>query len=439
MSKNFSRILIDQYREGDSQAAGQIYARYAKRLLGLASSRIFEVLQSKVEPDDIVQESFAAFFKMADEGRVQWAREGDLWRLLAGIAANQVNRQVEHFDAAKRDIAVEKDSLVDQLTSEESFDACAATELADLVDSLLDQKPLTKKILLARLAGFRLGEIAEQVGRSERTVRRVLRALRARLAQQYDMEFTSGVTDSKQQTEQFRQFADGNIQDYDLLRMIGVGQYGKVYLAHDNVRKEQVAVKVLKKSWLGNADVEELFLSEARKVSQLAHSGVVRFNQAGPLANGSWFFAMEFVPGQTLHHVNKAGMESRLAIRWLAEIAEAVAYLHHNGVVHGDLQPANVIVSDDSVKLIDFGFSALAFDTNQRFVGGTEGFVAPELRPTFAADVYSLGKLIGFVAGEMNPEDPLKIKLHRIVVLATQNNPQLRPAVDEIQTWLQES
>ncbi len=90
MSEKFSKILLDSYLQGESQAAADVYARYAPRLLKLARSRIFELIQSKVDPQDIAQEAFVAFFDLVDEGKVDWQKEGDLWRLLSGIAINQV-------------------------------------------------------------------------------------------------------------------------------------------------------------------------------------------------------------------------------------------------------------------------------------------------------------------------------------------------------------
>ena len=78
MTSQFSKILLERYQGGDSRAAGELYDRYAKRLLGLARQRLTRLLAAKVDPDDISQATFQAFFELADQDQVRWDREGDL-------------------------------------------------------------------------------------------------------------------------------------------------------------------------------------------------------------------------------------------------------------------------------------------------------------------------------------------------------------------------
>ena len=107
MNSSFSKTLLENYQNGDSQAAFEIYSRYAKRLFSLAKSRIGAKLATKIDPDDILQSAFQAFFVKADRDEVYYNSKGDLWRLLAAICINHVKREVERYGAAKRDLTIE--------------------------------------------------------------------------------------------------------------------------------------------------------------------------------------------------------------------------------------------------------------------------------------------------------------------------------------------
>ena len=102
-----SRVLLDQWRAGDEQAARALFDRYVERLLALARRRISQRLASRVDAEDIVQSVFRTFFVHAREGRFQVAQQDDLAKLLVRITVHKTLRQVEFHKAAKRDPGLE--------------------------------------------------------------------------------------------------------------------------------------------------------------------------------------------------------------------------------------------------------------------------------------------------------------------------------------------
>ncbi len=437
MSTEFSKILLERYQSGDSQAASEIHARYARRLLGLAKSKLLTLLSSKVDPADIAQETFLAFFEMADRDEVRWDREGDLWRLIAGIAINQMHRQTEFFAAAKRNVGQEVAQSEIPIVDEKN-DVVAISQLEDLVSVVLqNEKPLAKKVLTARLAGLTHVEIAERTGRSERTIRRVLQTLKSKLANCYDFQIGDDEPADREALLGSHDNIGISFDHFDLVRMIGAGAFGKVYLARDHRTGESVAIKVLKSSWLGRTGVESQFLNEANQLARLSHPNIVGFLGAGPLPNGSWFIVMENCVGQSLRNFDFKSEEMSFALKRMREIALAIAYLHEKGVVHGDLQPANVMLTSCGAKLIDFGFSCFQMNDSSRrarLVGGAEGFIAPELNTSREADVYSLGKLIEFVldrVGDAASENEIA-KLRHVAKMACDFHPKNRPDANQL-------
>ena len=396
MTSQFSKILLERYQGGDSRAAGELYDRYAKRLLGLARQRLTRLLAAKVDPDDISQAAFQAFFELADQDQVRWDREGDLWRLLSGIAVNQVLRQAEHFSAEKRraDREVGGVGINEVAWSDQQVDVAAVQEINDLVANILDnEKPLARRVLTLRLAGATQVEIATRLQRSERTVRRVLQTIKSKFATFYDLDL-----DTPNSTELSTATFSADYGGYDLMQMIGAGAFGKVYLGRENQSGALVAIKVLRKSWLDRPDVERQFLTEAKQLAQLQHPNIVSFLSAGPIPNGSWFIVMEHVTGTPLRSAESSLLTTDRVLQWLTGIGSAISYLHDNQLIHGDLNPANVLVNQNKATLIDFGLSVLqAEESATKLMGGTEGFLAPEQTTSKPADIFSFGKIVQFV------------------------------------------
>jgi RNA polymerase sigma factor (sigma-70 family) len=179
--------LLARWRQGDQQAATELFRRYADRLIALARSRLSAQLARRVDPEDAVHSAYRSFFADVREGRYQVERGGDLWQLLVTITLNKVQHQVERHTSQKRAVNREQhygseDSLVALGAREPS--PAEALVLTDQVEQLM--RPLDaaqRRMLELRLQGYNLEEIAATAQCSEATVRRLLDRIKRQLNQ----------------------------------------------------------------------------------------------------------------------------------------------------------------------------------------------------------------------------------------------------------------
>lgn len=181
--------LIRRWQKGDDDAARAIYERYVGRLISLAASRISPGLARRVEAEDVVQSVYRSFFTRIGDDRLQVVQSGQLWGLLAAITVNKVRAKARYHGADKRDFQTERSTssnpqcfglapgeLAREPTAEE------ATMLAEQYQQAADQlSPLGKEIFRLYLENEAPEEIARQVHRSMRTVRRELEQIRTLL------------------------------------------------------------------------------------------------------------------------------------------------------------------------------------------------------------------------------------------------------------------
>lgn len=187
--------LLARWREGDADAAGEIFNRYVERLIVMTRHRLSPKMQRRVDAEDVVQSVYRSFFReAAKDDRYVLKRSGDLWKLLAGIAIKKLKGQVEFHSAKKRAVADEGSvmlpggtlcfqptAVADEPTADES--AALEDELQFVTGGL---EPLHRQILELRLQGAAVDEIATQVDRTERTVRRVLNNITDELRQRLE-------------------------------------------------------------------------------------------------------------------------------------------------------------------------------------------------------------------------------------------------------------
>ena len=184
---DFSIRLLAQWREGDPQAAGQLFQRYAERLTALARGRLSARMGRRFDPEDVVQSVYCSFFKAASEGRFNLQRGGDLWRLLVAITLNKLHLRMRRNQSGKRAIAKEcplgnELYLGNHLVGAPS--PLEAAALADELESIMAKLgPLERRMLEMRLQGYNLEEIATATQRTERTVRRTLTEVKQMLGQ----------------------------------------------------------------------------------------------------------------------------------------------------------------------------------------------------------------------------------------------------------------
>lgn len=193
---------------------------------------------------------------------------------------------------------------------------------------------------------------------------------------------------------------------YRMRGLLGEGGMGVVYLAEREDLGSTVAIKVLRDAWMSPAR-RERFATEQRTLAQMTHPSIARLYDADTLADGTPWFAMEYVQGVTLTAYsieNHSGIEERL--RLLRDVCEAVQYAHSRAVIHRDLKPSNILVqSDGTVKLLDFGIAKQLDQSDSpldRTRTGlrlmTPAYAAPEqIRGEQAGvytDVYALGVIL---------------------------------------------
>jgi serine/threonine protein kinase len=194
------------------------------------------------------------------------------------------------------------------------------------------------------------------------------------------------------------------IGPYRILRPLGQGGMGMVFLAareeHDVT--QTVALKLLRLDFVDPALVER-FRAERRILARLEHPGIARLITAGATDAGQPFFAMEFVEGTSLlEHCRRSRctLDERLGL--FLEVCDAVEYAHQQLVVHRDLKPGNILVTEEGrAKLLDFGVAKL-IDAEEAAAGTTRtgGWFTPEYASpeqlrrqpvTTLSDVYALG------------------------------------------------
>jgi serine/threonine-protein kinase len=188
-----------------------------------------------------------------------------------------------------------------------------------------------------------------------------------------------------------------------LVEPIGAGGMSQVWRATDELLGRPVAVKMLAAELVADPGLRELTWREARAAARLTHPGVTRVYDYGeaalPGGRRAPFLVMELVEGQDLAGRLAAGpLPWPEVARIGAHVAAALAAAHELGVVHHDIKPANVMLTGDGAKVLDFGTAALVGAVDQDALAGTPGYLAPErlewapAQP--ASDIYSLGVLL---------------------------------------------
>ena len=188
-------------------------------------------------------------------------------------------------------------------------------------------------------------------------------------------------------------FRGQTLGKYRITAPLGSGGFGAVYLARDTWIDKDVAIKVPHRQ---NMNFGEL-LREPRLLAALDHPNIVSITTAEKQDN-VFFIVMEYVAGRTLEEViaGSRGLDAEHTVYYAAQIGRAIEHAHAQGVIHRDLRPANMLVSESGVlKVADFGTSRfLEIAAHGTTVIGSPPYMAPEQfegKAVFASDIYSLG------------------------------------------------
>lgn len=216
---------------------------------------------------------------------------------------------------------------------------------------------------------------------------------------------------------------------YKILSTIGSGGFGTVYLAEDTWIDKKVALKVPHKQSAGFAEL----LREPRLLASLDHPNIVTILTAEKQQK-VFFIVMEYVPGETLETIiaQEGALDLPRALDYTCQICNAVDHAHRHGVLHRDLRPSNVIVTDRGLlKVADFGTSRfLEIAAHGTTVIGSPPYMAPEQfqgKAVFASDIYSLGvTMYQMMTGTLPYDTPAPADLERLMRGELVSGPRLK-------------
>lgn len=244
-------------------------------------------------------------------------------------------------------------------------------------------------------------------------------------------------------TQQNDRLLDGR---YQLVRELGAGGMGRVYLAEDEVLHRRVAVKLLQPHYAADPRFVERLRREARAAAALTHPHVVAVHDLGE-SDGAPYIVMQYVEGETLkERIARLGaLPLNDACRIADQVLQAVEHAHRHGVIHRDLTARNILLDErDSALVTDFGIARLGSSpfTSAPVMLGTAHYAAPEqVRGQGAdarSDVYTVGVVLyEMLTGELpfTGEDVMAVALRHVndpPPPPTRKRPDLTPAMEAV-------
>ncbi|MDD7793745.1 Stk1 family PASTA domain-containing Ser/Thr kinase [Clostridium sp. 'White wine YQ'] len=213
---------------------------------------------------------------------------------------------------------------------------------------------------------------------------------------------------------------------YELLEQIGEGGMSFVYKAIDKKLNRFVAVKILKKDFINNADIVEKFKKEATAIANLSDPNIVNVLDVGT-QDQAHYIVMEYVKGSTLKEFirDKGRLSYDLSINIAIQVARALDCAHKNNIIHRDIKPQNILVTEDgTIKVTDFGIakstnSSTIINTSN-IIGSAHYFSPEQAKGNYIdsrTDLYSLGVVIyEMVTGRLpfDADSPVSVALKHI-------------------------
>lgn len=219
---------------------------------------------------------------------------------------------------------------------------------------------------------------------------------------------------------------------YRLTELIGSGGMGEVYLAEHQLLKRPCAIKLIRPGQSTDAKALARFEREVRLMAKLSHWNSVEVFDYGRAEDGTFYYAMEFLPGLSLQEVveRQGPLQPERAVHLLRQVCNALVEAHAIGLVHRDIKPSNIIASKrggvfDVAKLLDFGLARSLEETGdikltqEGAIAGSPFYLAPErflenVEADVRGDVYSLGSVAYFLLTGQPPfrgDKPLKVMM----------------------------
>ncbi len=237
---------------------------------------------------------------------------------------------------------------------------------------------------------------------------------------------------------------------YKVVRVLGEGGMGSVFLAEQDKPTRLVALKVIRPG-VASANLLRRFEHEAQVLGRLQHPGIAQIYEAGTADTGEGaqpYFVMEYVRGRSLmEYAQGSQLGTRQRLELLAKICDAVQHAHQKGIIHRDLKPGNILVTEEGQpKILDFGVAratdadiqATTIQTDVGQLVGTIPYMSPEqaggdvTELDTRSDVYALG-VLGYelLAGRL-PYDLSKKMIHEAVRVIREDDPTPLSSIDRV-------
>lgn len=191
---------------------------------------------------------------------------------------------------------------------------------------------------------------------------------------------------------------------YKIIEQVGVGGMAIVYKAEDLLLKRFVAIKVLKEQFIDDAEFSSKFELEAQSAAGLQHPNIVSVYDVGTEVINEKrinYIVMEFINGKTLKNIitEKGSLSNEETVNYTLQIASALVAAHRKNIIHRDIKPQNIMITDDGIlKVTDFGIARISTEATLTYttsVLGTVHYISPEQAKgkhiDYRSDLYSLG------------------------------------------------
>jgi hypothetical protein len=227
-------------------------------------------------------------------------------------------------------------------------------------------------------------------------------------------------------------FEARQLGQYRLTELLGSGGMGDVYLAEHQMLKRPCAIKLIRPGQATDSKALARFEREVRAVARLTHWNTVEIFDYGRADDGTFYYAMEYLPGLSLQEVveRQGPLQPERAVHLLRQVCGALAEAHASGIIHRDIKPSNIIASQrggvyDVAKVVDFGLATTLEErrevklTQEGAIAGSPLYMAPErfledAEPDARSDIYSLGAVAYYLLTGQPPfrgETPVKVMI----------------------------